>query len=269
MDSKKVSRNRTPSLIADLVGAARSAEQDDLSGLAKMHSWCEALVRLTGPKAEQPCPDRYTPIASLMQLLEALALGEAEDPGQTLGQVQEIASGLTDFDTPPASEAEPAADAARSADDVARTTSHLGGKYLTFMLDNEEYGLEILKVGEIIGEMEITKVSQTPDFVAGAINRRGKVIPVIELPSKFGLRRTDYNDQTCIIVVDVGMPLGIIVDTVQEAHDMPTENVGPPLGLGAAVDTGFIMGMGKVKDDVEMLLDIDKVLTSEELVQVQ
>jgi purine-binding chemotaxis protein CheW len=145
----------------------------------------------------------------------------------------------------------------------------LGGKYLTFLLDDEEYGLEILKVREIIGIMDITKVPQTPDFVQGVINLRGKVIPVIDLRTKFGLQRTEYNDQTCIIVVDVGMLMGIIVDTVQEVHNIPATDIEPPPQLGGSVDTSFILGMGKVKDDVKILLDIDKVLTSEELVLLQ
>ncbi|MBI4719461.1 MAG: purine-binding chemotaxis protein CheW [Planctomycetes bacterium] len=145
----------------------------------------------------------------------------------------------------------------------------LGGKYLTFLLDDEEHGLEILKVREIIGIMDITRVPQTPDFVRGVINLRGKVIPVIDLRLKFGLQPAEYNDQTCIIVVDVGLLMGIIVDTVQEVHDIPASNIEPPPQLGAHVDTSFILGMGKVKDDVKILLDIDKVLTGEELVQVQ
>lgn len=145
----------------------------------------------------------------------------------------------------------------------------LGGKYLTFLLDEEEYGVEILKVREIIGLMDITKVPQTPDFVEGVINLRGKVIPVIDLRAKFGLSRTEYNDQTCIIVVDVGMMMGIIVDTVNEVHDIPSASIEPAPRFGAAVDTSFILGMGKVKDDVKILLDIDKVLTSTELVELQ
>lgn len=142
----------------------------------------------------------------------------------------------------------------------------LSGKYLTFQLDNEEYGVEILKVREIIGLMDITKVPQTPDFVEGVINLRGKVIPVIDLRSKFGLERTEYNEQTCIIVVDVGLMMGIIVDTVSEVNDFVSENIEPPPQLGGSVDTSFILGMGKIKDDVKILLDIDKVLTTEELV---
>jgi purine-binding chemotaxis protein CheW len=158
------------------------------------------------------------------------------------------------------------------APDSSKTTDlvhDLGGKYLTFLLDGEEYGVEILKVREIIGLMDITNVPQTPDFVEGVINLRGKVIPVIDLRAKFGLSRTEYNDQTCIIVVDVGMMMGIIVDTVNEVHDIPTVNIEPAPKFGAAVDTSFILGMGKVKDDVKILLDIDKVLTCAELVDLQ
>ena len=150
--------------------------------------------------------------------------------------------------------------------DPTETSRVLGGKYLTFLLDKEEYGVEILKVREIIGLMDITKVPQTPDFVEGVINLRGKVIPVIDLRTKFGLARMEYNDQTCIIVVDVGTTVGIIVDTVNEVHDIPSAAIEPPPTFGAAVDTTFILGMGKVKDSVKILLDVDKVLAAVELV---
>jgi len=153
--------------------------------------------------------------------------------------------------------------------ETTESTGGLGGKYLTFHLDNEEYGLEILKVREIINIMDITSVPQTSDFVEGVINLRGKVIPVVDLRSKFELSRIEYNDQTCIIVVDVGTMMGIIVDTVQEVYDIPSTNIEPPPQLGGTVDTSFILGMGKVKEDVKILLDIDKVLTSDELVPLQ
>lgn len=149
------------------------------------------------------------------------------------------------------------------------TIGDLGGKYLTFLLDNEEYGLEILKVREIINIMDITGVPQTSDFLEGVINLRGKVIPVVDLRSKFGLPRTEHNELTCIIVVEVGTMMGIIVDTVQEVHDISSSDIEPPPQLGGTVDTSFILGMGKVKEDVKILLDIDKVLTSDELVQLQ
>lgn len=149
------------------------------------------------------------------------------------------------------------------------TIGDLGGKYLTFHLAEEEYGLEILKVREIIGIMDITTVPQTPDFVRGVINLRGKVIPVVDLRLQFALPPRAYDDQTCIIVVDVGMLMGIIVDTVQEVYDIPATHIQPPPELGVSVDTDFIVGMGKVEDDVKILLDIEKVLTAEELVWVQ
>ena len=142
-------------------------------------------------------------------------------------------------------------------------------KYLTFNLAGEQYGLEILKVQEIIGLMDITSVPQTPDYVRGVVNLRGKVIPIIDLRKKFGLETIEDTEQTCIIVVDVGMLMGIIVDTVQEVHDIPSASIEPPPQLGMNVDTSFILGMGKVKEEVKILLDIDKVLTSEELVQLK
>ena len=147
---------------------------------------------------------------------------------------------------------------------TTRTTAQ-GGKYLTFSLAAEEYGLEILKVREIIGIMDITSMPQMPAYVKGVINLRGKVIPVIDLRLKFGLEPAEYTEQTCIVVVDVGSLVGVIVDTVQEVLDIDEKQIDPPPPLGASVDTTFIMGMGKVKDDVKILLDIDKVLGSDEL----
>ncbi|MCH7872466.1 MAG: purine-binding chemotaxis protein CheW [Planctomycetes bacterium] len=149
-------------------------------------------------------------------------------------------------------------------DDLARRE----GKFLTFRLGSEEFGVEVLKVRELIGIMDITKVPQTHAFVEGVINLRGKVIPVIDLRTKFGLERAAYNDQTCVIVVDVGSLMGIIVDTVCEVHDIPADNIEPPPELGCGVDTTFILGLGKVGDEVKILLDIDSVLNAGELVEL-
>ncbi|MGD8450375.1 MAG: chemotaxis protein CheW [Phycisphaerae bacterium] len=145
----------------------------------------------------------------------------------------------------------------------------LGGKYLTFCLADEEYGVEILKVREIIGIMDITAVPQMPEHVKGVINLRGKVIPVIDLRLKFGMEQADYTDQTCIVVVDVGTLVGVIVDTVQEVLDITDAQIDPPPPLGASVDTSFVLGMGKVKEDVKILLDIDRVLAAEELKEIE
>ena len=139
------------------------------------------------------------------------------------------------------------------------------GKYLTFKLADEEYGVEILKVREIIGIMDITAVPKMPPAMKGVINLRGKVVPVIDLRLKFGLAEVEHTEQTCIIVVDVGREVGIIVDTVSEVLDLANENIEPPPSMGAEVDTSFIMGMGKVGEDVKILLDIDKVMSSAEV----
>jgi purine-binding chemotaxis protein CheW len=144
------------------------------------------------------------------------------------------------------------------------------GKYLTFALANEEYGLEILKVREIIGYMEITAVPQTPVYVKGVINLRGQVIPVIDLRAKFGMETTEITEETCIIVVEAGQgdrsfSTGIVVDHVEEVLDIAGEDIEPAPQFGSAVNTDFILGMGKIGDSVKILLDIDMVLAGDDL----
>lgn len=142
-----------------------------------------------------------------------------------------------------------------------------GGRFLTFELNKEEYGLEILKVREIIGFMQITTVPQTINYLKGVVNLRGKVIPVIDLRLKFGMAELEYGDRTCIIVINVNSTLvGIIVDTVSEVVDIATEAIEPTPSLGHGINTELISGMGKVKGGVMILLDIEKVLNTEELV---
>jgi len=155
-----------------------------------------------------------------------------------------------------------------SGEEAIPTIDNEESKYLTFKLTNEEYGVEILKVREIIGVMNITAVPQMPVYMKGVINLRGKVIPVVDLRLKFGLQELEYTEQTCIIVVDVGKEIGIIVDTVSEVLDITSDNVEPSPSMGGSVDTSFILGMGKVGDSVKILLDIDKVLTTDEIVEV-
>jgi len=141
-------------------------------------------------------------------------------------------------------------------------------KYLTFKLADEDYGVEILKVREIIGVMDITAVPRMPNCMKGVINLRGKVIPVVDLRLQFGLEELAHGKQTCIIVVDVGKEIGIIVDTVSEVLDIEPANVAPPPSMGITMDTSFILGMGKVGDAVKILLNINKVLTADELLDV-
>jgi purine-binding chemotaxis protein CheW len=144
------------------------------------------------------------------------------------------------------------------------------GEYLTFALANEEYGLEILKVREIIGYIEVTAVPQTPPHVKGVVNLRGQVIPVIDLRSKFGMAAAPVTDETCIIVVEITQSgrkfnTGIVVDRVQEVLDIAGQDIEDAPQFGSSVKTDFILGMGKIGDRVKILLDIDKVLAREEL----
>lgn len=140
------------------------------------------------------------------------------------------------------------------------------GKYLTFVLCDEEYGIEILKVREIIGIMNITPVPQTPDYMKGVINLRGKVIPVIDLRLKFGFQEVEYTKETCIIVVEVQNKLtGILVDTVSEVLDVRGQDLEPAPHLGDGINTEIFLGMAKIKNKVKILLDIDKVLGAEEI----
>jgi purine-binding chemotaxis protein CheW len=142
----------------------------------------------------------------------------------------------------------------------------LGGKYLTFSLAGEEYGLEILRVREIMGMMDITPVPRTPAFVMGVINLRGKVIPVTDLRRKFNMPPSERTPLTCIIVVDVGkIEMGIVVDSVSEVLDIDSANIEEAPSFGLEVNTDFILGMGKTSERVTILLSIAKVLTGEEI----
>ncbi|MDN3513692.1 MAG: chemotaxis protein CheW [Candidatus Brocadia sp.] len=148
--------------------------------------------------------------------------------------------------------------------DVMDALSH-EGKYLTFVLCGEEYGIEIMKVREIIGIMNITPVPQTSHYVKGVINLRGKVIPVVDLRLKFGFQEVEHTKETCIIVVEVGNKLtGILVDTVSEVLDVTHEDLESAPYLGNGINTEIFLGMAKIKNKVKILLDIDKVLAAED-----
>ena len=146
-----------------------------------------------------------------------------------------------------------------------------GGKYLTFRLGEEEYGIGILKIKEIIGMMPITPVPRTPEFVKGVINLRGKVIPVVDLRLRFGMEEMDYNDRTCIIVVEIQgeeeqkIIMGIVVDSVSEVLNIKDEEIEDTPDFGGTLDTKYILGIAKVDGGVKILLDIDSVLSQEEL----
>jgi len=144
------------------------------------------------------------------------------------------------------------------------------GKYLTFTLAEEEYGIGILKIKEIIGMMAITTVPQTPKFVKGVINLRGKVIPVIDLRLRFGMESMDYTERTCIIVVEMDgtantVQIGIVVDAVSEVLNINGKDIEDTPTFGTKLDTSYILGMAKMEGGVKILLDIDRVLKAEEV----
>ncbi len=136
------------------------------------------------------------------------------------------------------------------------------GKYLTLVLGETEYGIEILKVREIIGMMEITQVPRTPELVRGVMNLRGKIIPVLDLRRIFGMEATPDADETRTIVVDTGgIEIGIVVDRVREVLDIGEDEIEDAPSFGLAVEADFVRGMGKKGGHVSILLDIDKVLS--------
>lgn len=148
------------------------------------------------------------------------------------------------------------------------------GKYLTFSMAAEEYGIGILKVKEIIGLMAITVIPQTPPYVKGVINLRGKIIPVVSLRLKFGMAEIDFTDRTCIIVVEVKtntghVQMGIVVDAVSEVLNIRNAEIEDTPTFGASLNTDFILGMAKAENGVKILLDIDKVISAQEMEIVQ
>jgi purine-binding chemotaxis protein CheW len=161
-------------------------------------------------------------------------------------------------------------DMAKEMDQAVKSMADREGKYLTFSLAGEEYGIGILKVKEIIGMMAITTVPRTPEFVKGVINLRGKVIPVVDLRLKFGMEEMAYTERTCIIVVEIrsqggSVLIGIVVDSVSEVLNIRGGEIEDAPVFGVKLDTDYILGMAKMNGGVKILLDIDQVLSAEEI----
>jgi purine-binding chemotaxis protein CheW len=155
-------------------------------------------------------------------------------------------------------------------DQAVKVMADKEGKYLTFNLAGEEYGIGILKVKEIIGMLPITIIPQTPAYIKGVINLRGKVIPVIDLRLKFMISAAEYTDRTCIIVMEIAtagrtIMMGIVVDSVSEVLNIKGADIEATPAFGTRLDTEFILGMAKVGGGIKILLDIDKVLSVEEI----
>ena len=149
------------------------------------------------------------------------------------------------------------------SDDIEDT---LKGRYLTFRVGDEEYGIEILYVIEIVGVQEITRVPNMPHFVRGVINLRGQVIPVIDVRERFSMPSRDYDARTCVIVVKIDdVMVGMVVDTVNEVREIPEASISEPPKVGGAQAQDFIKSMGRVGENVLILLDVRKLIGKEEL----
>ena len=147
-------------------------------------------------------------------------------------------------------------------------------QYLTFKLDDEVFAVGIDKVREVLDYTSVTKVPQTPDFMRGVINLRGSVVPVVDMRLKFGMAKTEKTVNTCIIIVEINLEgettvLGALADSVQEVLDLEPQQIEPAPKIGTKLRTDFIRGMGKRDEQFIIILEIDKVFSSEELAAVQ
>lgn len=139
-------------------------------------------------------------------------------------------------------------------------------KYLTFVVADEQYGIAIRHVTEIVGLQRITEVPDLPGYVRGVINLRGQVIPVVDVRLRFAIEPREYDERTCIIVVDLdSAPVGLIVDRVSEVVTIPEQDIAPPPSIHKGQAHRYVQGMGKVEDEVKILLDLEKFLTREDL----
>jgi len=159
-------------------------------------------------------------------------------------------------------------------DKAVKLAAEREGKYLTFTLADEEYGIGILKIKEMSGMMPVTTVPQTPDFVKGVINLRGKVIPVMDLRLRFGMESIDYTERTCIIVVEIEgsngtIQIGIVVDSVSEVLNIKGEDIEDTPTFGTKLNTEYILGMAKMEGGVKILLDIDRVLSEGDIADLE
>lgn len=147
-------------------------------------------------------------------------------------------------------------------------------QYLTFRLGQEHFALEISRVREVLDYLHITKVPRTPDFMLGVINLRGNVVPVVDLHLNLGMESEARTVNTCIVIVEIDLgheilQIGALADSVEEVVEIDSDKISPPPRLGIKLNTDFIKGMGKRNDDFVIILDMDKVLTAEEIEEVE
>ncbi|HVY06617.1 MAG TPA: chemotaxis protein CheW [Burkholderiales bacterium] len=148
----------------------------------------------------------------------------------------------------------------------AAAAGNRGNEFLTFVLGNEEYGIEILKVQEIRGYETVTAIANTPAFIKGVLNLRGVIVPIVDLRIKFNLGSADYNDFTVVIILNIDKRVvGIVVDSVSDVITLSGESVRPAPEFSSSLDTGYIMGLGTVDQRMLILMDIEKLMSSNEM----
>jgi purine-binding chemotaxis protein CheW len=156
----------------------------------------------------------------------------------------------------------------------SKLNAALAGKYLTFCLNQEYYGIAVLKIREIIRMLDVTPVPQMPDYIRGVINLRGKIIPVVDLRKRFQLAKAETNERTCIVVVQVELPsgdktqMGMVVDAVEEVVNISLDDMEETPNFGSRLQSDYIFGMAKVKGKVKTLLDIDKVIAADAMAEI-
>lgn len=162
----------------------------------------------------------------------------------------------------------------KSDSNPSSLSTALAGKYLTFVLGDEYYGIAVLKIREIIRMLDITPVPQMPDYVRGVVNLRGKIIPVVDLRMRFRLAKAETNERTCIVVVQVDLPsgvktqMGLVVDAVEEVVQLQMGDLEETPNFGSRLRSDYILCMAKIKGKVKTLLDIDRVVTADDLADI-
>lgn len=156
--------------------------------------------------------------------------------------------------------------ATNNTDNMASNAASAAGEYLTFVLGTEEYGLDILKVQEIRGYDAVTQIANTPDFIKGVVNLRGKIVPIVDLRIKFNLGKVEYNEFTVVIILNLGgRVVGIVVDGVSDVMALKAEQMRDVPSLVTNIDTKYIVGLATVEEQMLILVDIDKLMKSEEM----
>lgn len=157
----------------------------------------------------------------------------------------------------------------KNIDDLRDEDESIENMYLTFKLAQEEYGIGIMHVTEIVGLQNITEVPDMPEFVKGVVNLRGQVIPVIDVRLRFHMKPKDYDERTCIIVLSIrDVQIGLVVDTVNEVITIDKKYISPPPKVASANSAQYIKGLGKIDDEVKILLSGEKLLFEEEIAKL-